>query len=641
MLTLLRVVAVSLLLVGLSGPARGQTVLYVDLAANGTESGLSWNDAYTNLQQALVDAEDIPEAEEIRIAGGTYVPLLPGGVPSGSDTFALPAGKIVRGGYAGVSGGDPDQRDPNQHETILSGMLNATDRSPNVVTATGPPPGTALDGVTIRDGAGTFGAGLRVEGGDLLVRGVRFEANSASGSGGAVHALGGATLRLDDCTLQGNSAGTGGGALYNQDADTELNGCTLRANTTAFTAAGIYHLAGTLTLRDCAILDHSGGQAGVVRCDAGTTLVAERTVFRGSRQAQAVRITNVAARFEDCWFEDNQTFGSTGSGPAINAFDGTLTLLGCTFLQNAHTDNTNLGRGGAIQARRLTFDVQRCRFLGNRATSGGGALFMFDCDGAFTSCLFSGNEAAADSFSPRAGAVDVFSAPVAFVNCSFVGNLAASDGGGVCIDDPTAGLSPSFDNCLFWGNQDAAGGGQSAQIGLFNAADPVIRYSCVQGWTGSLGGVANFGLDPLLRDAPGADGLPGTLDDDLALGGGSPCVDAGDSTALPAGSDYDALGGLRVVDDPNAADVGIANVDGVVVDIGGLERGGRVPCLADVNGDGVVNQPDLIAILLNFGQGGASFADGDLDGDGVVALSDLALLLREWNRQCPLDVSTG
>jgi hypothetical protein len=57
----------------------------------------------------------------------------------------------------------------------------------------------------------------------------------------------------------------------------------------------------------------------------------------------------------------------------------------------------------------------------------------------------------------------------------------------------------------------------------------------------------------------------------------------------------------------------------------------QCPCPGDVNGDGVVDLGDLLALLGAWGEGGG---DADLNDDGVVDVSDLLLLLAAWG-ECP------
>jgi hypothetical protein len=73
---------------------------------------------------------------------------------------------------------------------------------------------------------------------------------------------------------------------------------------------------------------------------------------------------------------------------------------------------------------------------------------------------------------------------------------------------------------------------------------------------GGWGGTGNKNADPLFVDADGPDNIVGTEDDNLRLSAGSPCIDAGDNTAVPAGVTTDLGGRLRFVDgDCNDTDI--------------------------------------------------------------------------------------
>ncbi len=187
-------------------------------------------------------------------------------------------------------------------------------------------------------------------------------------------------------------------------------------------------------------------------------------------------------------------------------------------------------------------------------------------------------------------------------------------------------------NCILWGNTDGGGGDESAQL---HATGPVtVKYSCIQGLTGSLGGIGNTGSDPLLRDADGPDGIAGTTDDDLGLSGGSACIDAADNTSVPAGTSTDAAGNPRFRDDPGTADTG--NPDGAhaLVDMGALEfQGDSSGGVGDLDGDGSVGVGDLLILLAAFGPcpDPPARCPADLDGNGGVDVIDLLILLAGWD----------
>jgi hypothetical protein len=153
----------SLTFENLSG-CRGSEI-YVDDSAVGNDDGTSWADAYNYLQDALVDAAGRDTEVSIYVAQGVYVPGLSTAEPLGTGdraaAFELPDGVVFVGGYAGVQGDDPNARDVEVYETILSGDLlgNDTgdpatllDNSLHVVMATGTGETTLLEGVTITGG---------------------------------------------------------------------------------------------------------------------------------------------------------------------------------------------------------------------------------------------------------------------------------------------------------------------------------------------------------------------------------------------------------------------------------------------------------------------------------------------------------
>ena len=105
-----------------SGAGLWAETLYVDQRATEGGDGSAWHHAFTDLQDALATAL---YGDTILIAQGLYTPEGPDGDPNA--TFTLVSGVTLQGGYAGLGTDDPDQQDPNQFETILSGDLNGDD----------------------------------------------------------------------------------------------------------------------------------------------------------------------------------------------------------------------------------------------------------------------------------------------------------------------------------------------------------------------------------------------------------------------------------------------------------------------------------------------------------------------------------
>ena len=62
---------------------------------------------------------------------------------------------------------------------------------------------------------------------------------------------------------------------------------------------------------------------------------------------------------------------------------------------------------------------------------------------------------------------------------------------------------------------------------------------------------------------------------------------------------------------------------------------GPVPCVGDLNGDGMVSLLDLARLLSNCGAtSGAVYGDGDLDRDANVDVTDPATLLGVYGTTC-------
>ena len=139
--------------------AWGSGIIYVDHNRTaGRNNGMSWQDAYLDLQKAL-DRAYYGCSSAIWVAAGTYEPCVPRDYP----TFQLINGVSVYGHFAGneTSLSQRNLNDPGS-ETILDGNSNN-----NVVTASNLSQVTSLDGFTI---TGASSAGIKIENAGLTVK---------------------------------------------------------------------------------------------------------------------------------------------------------------------------------------------------------------------------------------------------------------------------------------------------------------------------------------------------------------------------------------------------------------------------------------------------------------------------------------
>jgi|GEM_PF-6594317 len=250
-------------------------LIYVDDDALGRSDGSSWQDAFAYLQDALASARGSDQPVEIRVAGGVYRPDRGKGQVLGDRRacFQLMNQVSLMGGYAGLTGPDPNVRNPRMYRSVLSGDLNGddlpgyrnrADNSYHVLCATGTDESAVLDGFVIVSGhadgldTGPNAAGMAVAscvaeqsrpnivGGGMYLQDSRaviancvFRDNYASDRGGAIYISSGPP-RITGCTFSGNHAGSAGGALCdNSEEGVLLRWCLLEGNLAGL-GAGVF-----------------------------------------------------------------------------------------------------------------------------------------------------------------------------------------------------------------------------------------------------------------------------------------------------------------------------------------------------------------------------------------------------------------
>ncbi len=214
-------------------------------------------------------------------------------------------------------------------------------------------------------------------------------------------------------------------------------------------------------------------------------------------------------------------YGSVGG--AIRCKNSSPMIVNCVFADNS----ASLAGGGIHNEDNSNPILINCIFRNNSSDWVAGALRNHTSSPVLMNCLFTGNSA-----SIAGGAIqneNNNSNPI-LINCTFTGNTASGWAAGIVNHRSV----PVISNCIFWGNSAGGSTDESAQI---HGGSPVINYSCVQGWTGDLGGVGNIGDDPRFVDA----GIG-----DYRLCEASSCIDAGDPNYVAEPNETDIDGNPRV-----------------------------------------------------------------------------------------------
>jgi hypothetical protein len=614
----------ALVVAQLAGAAVAQPagVLVVNAAAAPGGNGQSWGTAFNDLQAAL-DAV-APAVSEIWVAAGTYTPTRAVTADPRTATFAMRSGLGIYGGFAGAEQAR-GERDPVAHVTTLRGgpVPVGSSNVYHVVTATGVDATAVLDGFTITGGnaaretaagpdSDQRGGGLIADPGRPTLARLVITSNRA-GSGGGVYVDGAAAIA--NCTISSNTVtgvnvypgqwapGRGGGLqLVNGGALVQV-GIT---NNSAVSGGGAF-ITGPATLTNCQITsNHISSVPGAAVSNGGGVLVSGGPVFA------------------DCQISGNSGGAQTGGGGVY----GTGSFTRCAISNNSadggfgvwgggtYTDCRLSGNSGGGTAWPLHFEsavLRRCVLSAN----GGGLSGVCIDGGSFEACTISGNTAyngaltsggpfvdcvlSGNQGSGIAGAAMFGAGP--FINCTIAGNLAG----------PGRIVSGVITGCIVWGNAS-------------NAPTPyagTINYSTMQGWDGSLGGTGNSGLDPLFVDPVGGD---------YRLQAASPCIDAGDNSALPRGVFCDIAGRGRYFDAP-APDTGRGSAP--IVDRGAYEFSAPACCYANCDGSTdtpVLNINDFACFLDRFAAGHPT---ADCDASGSLNVLDFMCFLNAFAAGCP------
>ena len=260
--------------------------IYVDTDAPGpTYDGSSWATAFEYLQDALAVAQN---GNDILVAEGTYSPdansSVPGGSGSRSATFQLKNGVAIYGGYAGFGTPDPNARDIELYETILSGDLESDDvgdanRTDNSYHIFYHPSGTNLDNTAMLDSVTITGGNTDTDdsGGGMYnydssptLTNCTFRENTATGTlsygGGMYNYSNSSHPTLTNCTFIGNSAGLRGGGICNYSyASPTLTNCTFIRNSVDNYGGGMSNYSyASPTLTNCTFIENSAFRGGGV-----------------------------------------------------------------------------------------------------------------------------------------------------------------------------------------------------------------------------------------------------------------------------------------------------------------------------------------------------------------------------------------
>lgn len=207
-------------------------------STSGLQTGLSWKDAFLNLDTALAAAG---KGDRIWVAEGVYTPT------GGSYVMAYDSVEVY-GGFGGTESAI-EERNFVDHPTTLQGKDSAVIRINGNRSypegGCGVSRGARWDGFIITGGMAKKGAGIFNDNGSPTIVNCIIRGNAATHEGGGVYTLSRGTCATGsplfmNTEISGNRARWGGG-LYNEGGKTELLNVTISGNHATESGAGIYN----------------------------------------------------------------------------------------------------------------------------------------------------------------------------------------------------------------------------------------------------------------------------------------------------------------------------------------------------------------------------------------------------------------
>ncbi len=250
------------------------SIIYVKMG--GTGDGSSWDNATSNLQQAIETAILYEPYATIWVAEGTY---------TNNYSFQVKEGLKLFGGFAGNEPADYDlcQRDFNAHASVLdgSGTMRVLYQNDTLSTTTA----ALIDGFTLRNGLADKGAGAYILKNASLSH-CTIENNTASDLGGGIYAD---EAFVKDCFVVNNMASGTGGGIYAKDAKITQSHI---GNNEAETGGGVW--ASKSDLLQCNIVRNEGNGLCVQTDDRNSFVHLDNSILWGNDGDNIHYLSNMA-----------------------------------------------------------------------------------------------------------------------------------------------------------------------------------------------------------------------------------------------------------------------------------------------------------------------------------------------------------
>ena len=354
---------------------------------NGNDSGDG------SLRQAILDANGVAGADEIRFSGVTSIDLtsaelqitdeltitgettnvtvernagagdfrifnVTGGVATTFDNLTITNGNTTDRG-----GGIQSNGEVNLIDSTVSGNYSG-DRGGGVYT---PRAITLTESIVSGNESNQYGGGLATRA-QITVTNSTVSDNFSRRNGAGLYSRSG-NITLTNSTVSGNESNRHGGGVWARSRTITLTNSTVSGNSSRLSAAGMY--SQTANIVDSVVSNNSSGDLGGGVYATGTTNITNSTISGNSSTNKGGGI----------YFRNNLTLtSSTISGNSSNRGGGFYSRGGGTvnLTNSTISGNSSRDRGGGIFARGRTggtIEIFNSTIANNTAENDGGGIF--------------------------------------------------------------------------------------------------------------------------------------------------------------------------------------------------------------------------------------------------------------------------
>jgi hypothetical protein len=305
------------------------------------------------------------------------------------------------------------------------------------------------------------------------------------------------TCILDGFTILGGNANAAypdywGAGLYLANSGPTLRNLVISGNSAGYAGGGVFNDHGAPSLTKVTFNKNHAGQLGGGMFSLVGNLTMNSLIFTGN------------------------TVGSTvdASGGGLYVSAGVASLINATFSANTAGGMGAFRSGGGLAVNGSTATLANVTFNGNKADTGG-AVYIESSSPQLTNVTFSSNSALSSG-----GAIDNWGSSPRLTNVTFSNNSAGDAGGHMYNRSSSNAI---IVNSIFAGSGDIA----DDATGAVAVSHSIVQAGCA---TAAALTCTNVRVtNPLLGPLQDNGGFANTM----ALGAGSPAIDAGLQAACP------------------------------------------------------------------------------------------------------------